>query len=163
MNNMPLARNLHKISTILTPFAPSGLRSLLHFLPSATKYLLFLLLLINARSFPLVWHFRIFRPVIWIRLQYRLLRMRLMFKPLLVQDEAEAKWFDSLTPIGTNPFDQVVTYNSWASPDESDFNGHLSNSSYAKTLDAARFKAALSMFPQFFRAGGWMPLAGTIS
>ncbi|KAG5350367.1 hypothetical protein C0989_011323 [Termitomyces sp. Mn162] len=45
--------------------------------------------------------------------------------------------------------------------DDSDFNGHLSNSSYAKTMDSARFKAALAMFPRFFVAGGWMALAGT--
>jgi len=55
----------------------------------------------------------------------------------------------------------VVPYSSWASFDECDFNGHLSNSSYAKTLDTARFKTALRMFPMFFRAGGWMPLSGT--
>lgn len=65
--------------------------------------------------------------------------------------------------------------------DESDFNGHLSNSSYAKvscgiifedqsplftqrkTLDAARFKAALELFPMLFRAGGWIALAGEFS
>jgi len=54
----------------------------------------------------------------------------------------------------------VVSYSSWASFDECDFNGHLSNSSYAKILDPARFKGTLGMFPMFFRAGGWMPLSG---
>ena len=45
--------------------------------------------------------------------------------------------------------------------DESDFLGHLSNSSYAKTCDMVRFKAALQFFPLFFGVGGWMPLAAT--
>jgi len=73
----------------------------------------------------------------------------------------EDDWWDSISPIGEDPFRMVIRYGSWASLDECDFNGHLSNSSYAKTLDAARFKAALGMFPMFFRAGGWMPLAVT--
>ncbi|KAG6846619.1 hypothetical protein H0H93_012814, partial [Arthromyces matolae] len=30
-----------------------------------------------------------------------------------------------------------------------------------ETLDSARFKAALEMFPRFFAAGGWMALAAT--
>jgi len=55
----------------------------------------------------------------------------------------------------------VVPYKTWASIDDSDFNGHLSNSSYAKTLDPARFKAAVEMFPMFFPTGGWMALAAT--
>ncbi len=45
--------------------------------------------------------------------------------------------------------------------DESDFLGHLSNSSYAKICDMVRFKAALQFFPLFFGVGGWMPLAAT--
>jgi hypothetical protein len=41
--------------------------------------------------------------------------MRLLFKPRIVREEAEAEWFQALIPIGENPFDRVVTYNSWAS------------------------------------------------
>jgi hypothetical protein len=73
----------------------------------------------------------------------------------------EDEWWDSISPIGEDPFRMVVPYSSWASLDECDFNGHLSNSSYAKTLDTARFKTALGMFPMFFRAGGCVPLSGT--
>ena len=47
-----------------------------------------------------------------------------------------------------------------AAPALSDFNAHLSNSSYPRVLDAARFRAAIRIAPTFFRAGGWMPLAG---
>jgi len=71
------------------------------------------------------------------------------------------KWFDSISPVGEHPFNKVVPYRTWATFDDCDFNDHLSNSSYAKTLDCARFKAALEMFPLFFQAGGWMALAAT--
>jgi acyl-CoA thioesterase FadM len=52
-------------------------------------------------------------------------------------------------------------YKTWASIDDCDFNGHLSNSSYATTLDAARLKTAVASFPFFFGAGGRMALGAT--
>jgi hypothetical protein len=36
----------------------------------------------------------------------------------------------------------------------------MSNSSYAMALDSARFRLALATFPNIFRCGGWVPLAG---
>lgn len=33
----------------------------------------------------------------------------------------------------------------------------------SQTLDSARFKAAVDMFPMFFPTGGWMALAGSSS
>lgn len=46
-------------------------------------------------------------------------------------------------------------------PDDCDFNLHLSNSCYAKSLDCARLQHALKCFPTLFRTGGWMALGGT--
>ncbi|KAG6877912.1 hypothetical protein C0993_002398 [Termitomyces sp. T159_Od127] len=90
-----------------------------------------------------------------------LVRLRNIFKSRAAKIQAEDEWLDSISPIGGDPLNYFVRYNTWASIDDSDFNGHLSNSSYAKTLDSARFKAALAMFPRFFSAGGWMALAAT--
>ncbi|TFK37231.1 hypothetical protein BDQ12DRAFT_667169 [Crucibulum laeve] len=146
---------------MLEPLLTGAFATALRSIPVLAKYLAVLLVLANVRSIPLAWHFRVFRPVFAIRIRYRLLRWSIMFKPKKVQDVAEDRWLDSITPIGANPFTMVVPYRSWASIDDSDFNGHLSNSSYAKTLDAARFKCALEMFPLTFRAGSWMPLAET--
>ncbi|KAJ7469089.1 hypothetical protein FB451DRAFT_1560128 [Mycena latifolia] len=42
--------------------------------------------------------------------------------------------------------------------DDSDFNLHMSNSSYATALDTARFCLALATFPDIFRCGGWVLL-----
>ena len=55
---------------------------------------------------------------------------------------------------------QCVREFALSGPDDADFNLHLSNSSYPRVLDAARFQGALKMWPTFFRAGGWMALAG---
>jgi hypothetical protein len=45
-------------------------------------------------------------------------------------------------------------------PDDCDWNGHLSNSCYAKNLDPARMQACLDWFPAFFGDGGWVALGG---
>ncbi|RDB18170.1 hypothetical protein Hypma_000487 [Hypsizygus marmoreus] len=153
--------SLEKLVGALGPLLTSSLGSFFRLLPTVTKYLLFLVLLINVRSWPLAWHFRVFRPVFRVRIQHKLMKWRTMFKSPAGQIAAEEEWFDSISPIGADPFNYTVKYNSRASIDDSDFNGHLSNSSYAKTLDSARFKTAMAMFPMFFRAGGWMPLAAT--
>ncbi|KAK2463910.1 hypothetical protein APHAL10511_004082 [Amanita phalloides] len=133
-------------------------------LPYATKvakYVFFLLLLLNARSLPLAWHIRVLRPAFAIRLRHLWMRLRTVFMSRQQREKEEDRWLDGLCPVGQHPLDTVVSYQSWASIDDIDFYGHLSNSSYAKTCDAARFKAALQLFPMFFRAGGWMALAAT--
>lgn len=52
-------------------------------------------------------------------------------------------------------------YNTWASPDESDYNMHLSNSSYAKVLDMLRLKFAIVHMSTVFRDGCWIALGAT--
>ncbi|KAF8342468.1 hypothetical protein F5887DRAFT_974384 [Amanita rubescens] len=133
----------------------------LYYLAKLAKYIFFLLLLLNARSLPLAWHIRVFRPVFAIKLRHRWLNLRTALMSRQQKEIEEDVWMDRLCPVGQDPFETVVTYTSSASIDDSDFNGHLSNSSYAKTCDASRFKAALKFFPLFFGAGGWMPLAAT--
>ena len=69
-------------------------------------------------------------------------------------------YYQSLCPIGKDPIAFELVEKRWAGPDDCDFNAHLSNSSYPKMLDEARLRAALKICPTFFRAGGWIPLAG---
>ncbi|EED84659.1 predicted protein [Postia placenta Mad-698-R] len=125
------------------------------------KYTACLVFLVNLRSWPLSWHFRVFSPLIALRLRLHLLRLRLLFKPRHVKQRAKAQWLAALSPVGKSPFDVTVAWKGWASPDDCDYNLHLSNSCYAKSLDSARLAHVLKCFPTFFRAGGWMPLGGT--
>jgi hypothetical protein len=103
----------------------------------------------------------VFLPVLQLRLQYYLLRLRILFKPKEVRAKILADWGEALCPIGANPFELVTVQHGWTSVDDADYNGHLSNSSYAKVLDAARLKLALKAFPAFARSGGWMALGST--
>ncbi|KIM86934.1 hypothetical protein PILCRDRAFT_815390 [Piloderma croceum F 1598] len=150
---------LHECSGLFS--IPVSLRSVLRHLPHVLKYVTLVLLLLNVRSFPLVWHLRIFRPVYVFQFQYYLLHLRTIFKSRSAKERALQTWFESLAPVGINPFEAVNTYKTWASIDDSDWNGHLSNSSYAKTNDAARFKLGIAYFPAFFHAGGWTPLGAS--
>ncbi|KDN33051.1 hypothetical protein RSAG8_13861, partial [Rhizoctonia solani AG-8 WAC10335] len=48
----------------------------------------------------------------------------------------------------------------YAALDDCDWNGHLSNSSYAKNLDPARMNMLLSWFPAFINDGGMAAFGG---
>ncbi|KAG7440731.1 uncharacterized protein BT62DRAFT_909821 [Guyanagaster necrorhizus] len=127
------------------------------------KYFLAILLLINIRSFPLAWHLRVLAPYYNLRMRHRLHRLSIVHKNKSGKKIASRAWWDSISPIGKNPFAMTMNYYNWASPDESDFNLHLSNSCYAKTLDSVRFRWACKYAPQLFREGvdGYIPLAAT--
>lgn len=138
-------------------------QQILRTMPTVFKYIVYLLLALNIKSFPLVWHYRVFRPVFKFHLQHTYVKLMnlVTFKSKAASRRREAEWFESLIPLGANPFELMGTFKSRASIDESDFNWHLSNSSYAKTMDSTRFKFGLEMWPNFFRLGGWVPLSAT--
>jgi hypothetical protein len=48
-------------------------------------------------------------------------------------------------------------------PDDCDWNGHMSNSSYATNLDPVRMRVCAEWFPAFFTDGGRIALAGMTS
>ncbi|KAK0495703.1 hypothetical protein EDD18DRAFT_1170424, partial [Armillaria luteobubalina] len=132
-------------------------------LSTPLKYFLAILLLLNIRSFPLAWHFRVLAPYYNLRMWHRLHRLSIIHKNKAGKKIASQAWWDSISPIGQNPFVMTMNYYNWASLDDSDFNLHLSNSCYAKTLDSVRFRWACKYAPQLFREGvdGYIPLAAT--
>ncbi|KAI5117564.1 hypothetical protein M0805_009642 [Coniferiporia weirii] len=128
-------------------------RSVLPFVPRPLRLLFILLLVLNSRSLPFIWHFRTFRPVLYVRLKW----LSLSFSSQRTKDA----YLDSLSSVGKSPFSLRSTYNTWASPDESDYNAHLSNSSYAKVLDMLRLKFAIAHVSTVFRDGCWIALGAT--
>ena len=96
---------------------------------------------------------RVFRPVLYTRFRWWTLT--------LSSKKRKDQWLDSISPIGKSPFELSSVYNTWAGPDESDYNMHLSNSSYAKINDMVRLKFALASFATLFRDRGWMALGAT--
>ncbi|KAJ7118157.1 hypothetical protein C8R44DRAFT_625852 [Mycena epipterygia] len=127
--------------------------------PTVGKYAVLLLFLLNAGSWPLVWHFRVFSAVFEAHFRIRLVKLRHLFASKERPAAALEALYESRMPVGMHPFRSMWPYTSWVSLDDSDFNLHMSNSSYGKALDAARFRVALMTFPNIFRCGGWVPLA----
>ncbi|KAJ4491953.1 hypothetical protein C8J55DRAFT_251322 [Lentinula edodes] len=128
------------------------------------KYLLYAIVLANLRGAPIVWHWRVFWPIIKYNIQFLAFRVPNACATLLNRGERArriARYIDKTSPVGVHPFDFEVIYRSRVSVDESDFNMHMSNSSYPKILDFTRTKMATHLFPHFLRAGGVVPIAST--
>ncbi|KAI9447495.1 hypothetical protein H4582DRAFT_1803022 [Lactarius indigo] len=141
--------------------SPAAALSLgLSVLPGLAKTFAFLLLILNVRSLPLVWHFNVFLPITRLWWLARRARIRTFFSSSTNKNDAH-KFRDDLVPIGQNPLDHKLVTKAWAGPDECDYNWHLSNSSYPKLLDLARTNSVLYVFPSYILAGGGVALAGT--
>ncbi|QRW24017.1 glycoside hydrolase family 61 protein [Rhizoctonia solani] len=137
----PIARLLRQITSLLTPADSS--KSILPFIPRPIKWFILFVFLFNARSWPGVWHMRVFASVIRIRLN-----------GLLYKRGDGRAWWTSVSPISQ------TQWACFAAPDDCDWNGHLSNSCYAKNLDPARMQACIDWFPAFFGDNGWVALGG---
>ncbi|KAF7795847.1 hypothetical protein EIP86_007014 [Pleurotus ostreatoroseus] len=100
---------------------------------AALKLVVFALFLVNARSWPLLWHWRVLvRPILDIRLPYYRFLLSTAFLPAHVRVQKKAEWLARLCPVGEDPIAFEVREPAWAGPDDCDFNWHLSNSCYPK-------------------------------
>ena len=72
-----------------------------------------------------------------------------------------SNWAESQCPVGQSPFEFETVWKSFSTLDEGDFYMHMSNSSYARILDAGRFVVAIKAFFSFGRCGGWIALGST--
>ncbi|KAG9086366.1 hypothetical protein FS749_003684 [Ceratobasidium sp. UAMH 11750] len=142
---------------LLAQYFSSKNQSLIPFLPRPAKLFILLVFLFNIRSWPGVWHGRVFMPV-----------FRLWFKKLLYIRRSKRLYLSNVSPVGRSLLpsadgkDKGIQIQSkfWAAPDDCDWNGHMSNSSYAKNLDPVRMRVCAEWFPALFADGGWIGLAG---
>ncbi|CAE6441354.1 unnamed protein product [Rhizoctonia solani] len=119
------------------------------------KWTIVTVLFLNAKSWPGAWHVRVLMPLLKHRLS-----------GLLSKRRDRHEWWTSVSPVGRSVFPTqdgsdpgaLVTLECRATLDDCDWNGHLSNSSYAKNLDPARMEMLLSWFPSFFNDGGMVAL-----
>ena len=120
-----------KISSTLRLRLSAG--SIKCLLPKFAKLLICLLFLLNIRSWPLMWHCKYLPVLCWmnltmflqVRVFWRVFTLRLhhkwsvsvcsIFRSPSVKLKREDDWWDSLSPVGKDPFRMVVPYNSWAS------------------------------------------------
>ncbi|KZP00549.1 hypothetical protein CALVIDRAFT_533547 [Calocera viscosa TUFC12733] len=112
------------------------------------KYAALLLLALNARSFPGMWHVRLWAHVWYWQAKRRLFRN-------------DKRYMELMSPIGQSPFSALHIMRGLATLDDCDMFGHLSNSSYAKTLDIARFQTLMKYTVCFYAEKGVTALGGS--
>ncbi|KAJ7747132.1 hypothetical protein DFH07DRAFT_889281 [Mycena maculata] len=155
---------LDRYAALAVNHSPQGVlvavQQVLRLVPAA-KYVAIIIFLLNAGGWPFSWHFRILSPLFEGFFRINLIKLRNLFAAKQTKKKAVEAWYEGQMQIGEHPFRKVWTRSSWVRPDQSDFNLHMSNSSYAEVLDAARLRLALSAFPNIFRCGGWVPLSAT--
>ncbi|KAG9004896.1 hypothetical protein FRB94_001975 [Tulasnella sp. JGI-2019a] len=126
-------------------------KSLLPFIPRPIKLLVAFVFLLNWRSWPLVWHAKVFMPTLRVRLNA-------FFKARSLQNKR--KFLGEISCVGADPFEVVSTIKRYASVD--DIGGyHLSNSVYFKVCDFSRGKAFLDLFPAVLGDGAWIAVGAT--
>ncbi|KAI0775056.1 hypothetical protein BD413DRAFT_532677 [Trametes elegans] len=167
--NRRLAYRTSSMQALLQTFSSMSTRGIasllttrtLQVIPTLAKYIFVLLFLLQIRSWPFAWHYRVWHPVFVLRGRFLRHRLANLVRSLASRKQKNLEWLEGLSKVGANPIDFQISYKNWAGPDDCDFNFHLSNSSYPKHLDAARFTHAIECCPTFFRAGGWMGLGAT--
>ncbi|KIJ46622.1 hypothetical protein M422DRAFT_29158 [Sphaerobolus stellatus SS14] len=150
------ALTISKLADRLDAFARSQWsdKSILPYIPRPVKWLLLILLLVNIKGFPLGWHLRIFRPTIYARVYHG-------WRDLWDSKEQRLVRLTKICPVGKSPITQETVFRTRATPDASDFNLHLSNSSYAMTFDMIRVKYVTENLPLLYPNGCWIALGGT--
>ncbi|EPQ28326.1 uncharacterized protein PFL1_04153 [Pseudozyma flocculosa PF-1] len=132
--------------------------------PLSVRLLIVALVVANWRSLPLVWHYRVFYPAVAARAKARAsIHPLLPFIPSSSHPTtaSEPKLRLDKLPLGRDLFDDFSTHTLVASLDDCDFNGHLSNSCYAKALDYTRMTWISQRFLKMHFDGAWMALGGS--
>lgn len=165
MSITSLAAPLGALSIILTPWGQTTAKSLLVEPirinpPVWLRLLLGLIVITNIRSTPFAWHIRVLYPAI-----KAVVRSRSYWSSrsssALTHASITPQLKLSCLPLGRDIFSDTSSYTFTATLDECDWNGHLSNSSYSKSLDFTRMAHNSARFLKMYYDGGWVALGGS--
>lgn len=149
-------------------FSPVILQVLPHLVPKVpawVRLVFWTLIVANIKSFPLLWHIRVLGAAVVARAVSRpsvhplLPWIRSNKFPTTSPGIAPRMRLDKM-PLGRDIFaDKHVTLFR-ATPDDCDWNGHMSNSCYPKNLDYPRMAFLASRFLRVHFDGGHFALGG---
>ena len=156
---------LGAVAAILSPWGLSTLKTLLLEPirinpPTWIRILLGLLVVTNIRSTPFAWHIRVLYPAFKAVLLSRAWFSRSNSQSLTHAAIKPQLKLEAL-PIGKDVFLDTSSHNFIATLDECDWNGHLSNSSYSRSLDFTRMAHNSPRFLKMYYDGGWVALGGS--
>lgn len=116
----------------------------------------------NIRSTPFAWHIRVLYPAFKALIVARTWRpssrpssQSLTYKP------SQPPLKPQHLPLDCDIFTDISSHDLIATLDECDWNGHLSNSSYSKSLDYTRMAHNSPRFLKMYYDGGWVALGGS--
>ncbi|CBQ70833.1 conserved hypothetical protein [Sporisorium reilianum SRZ2] len=163
-----LAAPLGALGVMLTPWGWSTLKALLVEPirvnpPAWLRVLLAAVVVANIRSTPFAWHMRVLYPAFkalivakpWWPSSRSSVPSSLTHNPSQPQLKLER------LPLGRDIFEDISSHHFIATLDECDWNGHLSNSSYSKSLDFTRMAHNSPRFLKMYYDGGWVALGGS--
>lgn len=127
------------------------------FVPNTLRWILALLAVLNYRALPGLWHLRVASKILAVRLR-GMLHWPPQDTPRRFRPNPSSASSSSGSPVGENPFDICVTYKTAVGLSDTDFNGHMTASTYERNLDYARMRAACICFPSVLEAKGWLGL-----
>ncbi|PWN36733.1 uncharacterized protein FA14DRAFT_112436, partial [Meira miltonrushii] len=134
--------------------------------PPWIKAILVSLVLINIKSFPLLWHIRVLGAAVISRNRARpsvhalLPWIRSNKYPTTSPGITPRLRLDQV-PLGRDIFTDRFSMILRATPDDCDWNGHMSNSSYPRSLDHPRIAFFSSRFLRVHFDGGHWALGGS--
>lgn len=129
-----------------------ALDSVVHYLVFALKWGFVILIGLNWRALPLVWHARVF----WTCATWLLGRL-----PVQLLPARSREYLYQRMPIGQNPFTYTYTFQTSVGFSDADYNLHLSNSAYGKNFDYARMRAFVHWFPSLILNGSRLGLGAS--
>lgn len=156
---------LGAVAAVLSPWGLSTLKALLLEPirinpPTWVRVLLGLLVVTNIRSTPFAWHIRVlypaFKAVLLARNWFSSSKSQALTHPA-IQPQIKLERI----PLGKDVFQDTSSHNFIATLDECDWNGHLSNSSYSRSLDYTRMAHNSPRFLKMYYDGGWVALGGS--
>lgn len=128
--------------------------------PTWLRVLFGLLVITNIRSTPFAWHIRVLFPAFQAVFRARNWLSRAKPEHLTIPEIKPQVKLHTL-PIGKDIFQDISSHNLIATLDECDWNGHLSNSSYSRSLDYTRMAHNSPRFLKMYYDGGWVALGGS--
>lgn len=154
------------LSQLFSPVMLQILPQLLPRIPPWIKAVLVSLVLINIKSFPLLWHIRVLGAAVISRNRARpsvhalLPWIRSNKYPTTSPGITPRLRLDQV-PLGRDIFTDRFRMVLRATPDDCDWNGHMSNSSYPRSLDHPRIAFFSSRFLRVHFDGGHWALGGS--
>lgn len=169
MSVVSLAAPLGALGVMLTPWGWSTLKALLlepiRINPPAwLRVLLTAVVVTNIRSTPFAWHMRVLYPAfkaLLIAQPWWPFPSRSSPAPQTTHKPSQPLLQLHRLPLGRDIFEDASSHHFVATLDECDWNGHLSNSSYSKSLDYTRMAHNSPRFLKMYYDGGWVALGGS--